>query len=375
MNRSSIPLGLQTLKKYWDSGVLTCNLSFQRHAGMWNNITKSSLVESLLADSYIPPIIFLKDIIGKDDKDKDIINYSILDGQQRLTTLFSYMNDEFQLHASTESIEMDGFTYDIAGRKFSELEEELQDQIKGFRFNIQCLENYTNDEVERLFFNINSGVALSTIQKAKPKLGTENMEFFNELLATEFFTQAINITENQAKKEDDLLLLLQTMLLLDNQQENLEYKNISTATCLNYASSIRNTYNAEKKERLCELVEYLNTAFCTRCKFLRKNNVPIVSVIARIALDENISAEDFKAFIDNFSNSIYPAYEEASGSGNVKAKSVQQRLRVMFIAFCEYFGVEPESMEAPFSNEIPLYIEQNEDFMMHPEDGDEEVTA
>jgi hypothetical protein len=375
MNRSSIPLGLQTLKKYWENEVLTCNLSFQRHAGMWNAITKSSLVASLLSDSYIPPILFLKDITGTDDKGKDIITYSILDGQQRLTTLFAYMNDEFPLHASTECVEMDGFIYDIAGKRFTELEEELQDQIKGFRFNIQCLENYTYDEVERLFYNINSGVALSTIQKAKPKLGNENMEFFNDLLSGSFFTQAINITENQAKKEDDLLLLLQSMLLLDNQQENLEYKNISTTTCLNYAGSIRNTYNADKKEKLAELIGYLNSAFGTRCKFLRKNNVPIVSVIASIAKNENVEPEAFKAFVDSFSNALYPAYEDASGSGNVKAYKVQQRLRVMFLKFCDYFNFATEDIQAPFSEEIPVFLEQEEEIMTPPVECEGEESA
>lgn len=357
MNRSSLPLGVMALYKYWTSSeqTLRCSLSFQRNSGMWNLITKSSLVASVLSDSFIPAVVFLKDKDGTNDKGKDICRYEILDGQQRLTSLFEFLDDRWALHGSIEPIEFDGFTYDIAGKKFSELEPELQDAIKGYRFSIQALENYTYPEVEKLFFNINSGVALSTIQKSKAKLGNENMEFFNGLLTSGFFTQSVNLTEAQAKREDDLLLLLQTMLLLDNRHESREYKNISAATCLAYAESIRNTYNGDKKDMLQDLVEYLDNTFLQKMKFLRKNNVPIVGVCAKVAQEQGISPKDFKTFICEFSNNVYPHYEEASGSGNIKAPKVQMRLRVMFLAMCQYFGWKAEEVRKPFAEEIPLY--------------------
>lgn len=357
MNRSTLPLGVGALYKYWTSSeqTLRCSLNFQRNSGMWNLITKSSLVASVLSDSFIPAVVFLKDKVGTSDKGKDICRYEILDGQQRLTSLFEFLDDRWALHGSIEPIEFDGFTYDIAGKKFSELEPELQDAIKGYRFSIQALENYTFSEVEKLFFNINSGVALSTIQKAKPKLGNENMEFFNKLLSGNFFTQAINITEAQAKREDDLLLLLQTMLLLDNRHEGREYKNISAATCLAYAESVRNTCDGDKKNLRLGVIEYLDEAFPAKIKFLRKNNVPIVGVCAEIAMEQGAAPKDFKTFICEFSNNIYPAYEEASGSGNIKAPKVQQRLRVMFLAMCQYFGWDAEKVRKPFADEIPLY--------------------
>lgn len=357
MNRSTLPLGVGALYKYWHSPeqTLRCSLSFQRNSGMWSLITKSSLVASVLTDSFIPAVVFLKDKVGTNEKGKDICRYEILDGQQRLTSLFEFLDDRFALHGAVEPIEFDGFTYDIAGKKFSELEPELQDAIKGYRFSIQALENYTYPEVEKLFFNINSGVALSTIQESKAKLGNENMAFFNELLTSNFFTQSVNLTEAQAKREDDLLLLLQTMLLLDNRHEGREYKNISTATCLAYAESIRNTYNGDKRDMLQALVEYLDEAFPVKMKYLRKNNAIIVGVCAKAAQEQGADPNAFKAFICEFSNNIYPAYEEASGSGNIKAPKVQMRLRVMFLAMCQYFGWDAEKVQKPFAEEIPLY--------------------
>lgn len=360
MNKSNLPVSLNTMKKWYQSEdkVLQCTLPFQRHSGMWNAITKSNLVWSILADSYIPPIVLLKDKRGVDAKGKDIYGYQILEGQQRLiTTLFPFLNDEWALHGATEPVEVDGFTYDIAGKKFRELEEELQDVIKNYRFTVQAIENYTMEEAEKLYFNINSGVALSAVQKGKAKLGTELVEFLNALLSGSFFTQAINITESQALKEDDLLMLMQGMALLDQRHEQREFKNISAATMLAYAESIRGTYNDVKREMLTEVVDFLDKAFTAKNKFLKKNNTPIVIVMAKIALEQGAEPEAFRVFVNDFANSLYPAYEEASGSGNIKIVNVNMRLRVMFLAMCDYFKWNAENLQKPFLDSEPLFVE------------------
>ena len=354
MNRSSLPVSVNTMKKWYESDdkVLQCTLPFQRHSGMWSPILKSNLVWSMLADSYIPPIVLLKDKRGQDSKGKDIFGYQVLEGQQRLiTTLFPFLNDEWELHGATEPVEVDGFTYDIAGRKFSELEEELQDIIKNYRFTVQAIENYTMEEAEKLYFNINSGVALSAMQKGKAKLGTELIEFLNTLLAGSFFTQGINITEKQALKEDDLLMLMQGMALLDMKNTGRDFKTISASAMLGYAESIRGSYSEDAQQTLMEIVDYLDKAFPTKNKFLRKNNTPIVIVMASIALEQNVEAEAFRAFVNDFANSLYLAYEEASGSGNVKITNVKQRLRVMFIAMCDYFRWNIDDVDKPFESE------------------------
>lgn len=354
MNRSSLPVSVNTMKKWYESDdkVLQCTLPFQRHSGMWSPILKSNLVWSMLADSYIPPIVLLKDKRGEDSKGKDIFGYQVLEGQQRLiTTLFPFLNDEWELHGSVEPVEVDGFTYDIAGKKYSELEEELQDIIKNYRFTVQAIENYTMEEAEKLYFNINSGVALSAMQKGKAKLGTELIEFLNTLLAGSFFTQGINITEKQALKEDDLLMLMQGMALLDMKNTGRDFKTISASAMLGYAESIRGSYSEDAQQTLMEIVDYLDKAFPTKNKFLRKNNTPIVIVMASIALEQNVEAEAFRAFVNDFANSLYSAYEEASGSGNVKITNVKQRLRVMFIAMCDYFRWNIDDVDKPFESE------------------------
>lgn len=361
MQRSNLPVGVNTLKKWKeDLGTLHDDLPFQRHSGMWSNIVQSNLIWSLLADYYVPPIILLKDKVGVNSKGKDDFHYQVCDGLQRLSTIFAFINGDFRLHSATEDVEIDGETYEIAGQSFEELDDVCKEKILQYRFSVQALENYTMEEAEKLFFNINSGVALSTIQKSKSKMGTEMITFLNELLRGNFFTQGINITERQARAEDDLCLLLQSMLLLDNMESGLEYKNISTATCLSYAASLRGNYGEAHKSDLACLVHYLDEAFPQKHKFLRKNNVPIVIIIAAKAMEQDVSEEDFRRFINSFANEVNDAYDEAGGSGNVKAAKVQMRLRIMFLSMCDYFGLNPDEVGKPFAEDIPLYLSNDE---------------
>ncbi len=355
--KPGLQAGLAKLKKWWDGEdrVLRCTLPFQRQAGVWNSITKSSLVWSVLSDNYIPPVILLRDRSGADERGKDIFIYEILDGQQRLTNMFSFMNDEWALHADTPPVVFESFPFDIAGRKFSELEEELQAAISQFKFTLQCFENCTMEEAESLFFHINSGVALSAVQKSKARMGTDLISCFNELLGGVFFASAVHITEAQAKREERLLMLLQSVLLLDNRRDGYPYKTTAASFCQKYAEGLRDNYGEACRRMLTETIDYLGEAFQTTNKFLRKNNVPVVVVMGRVALEQKIEPHDFRLFVNEFASAFYPSYENASGSGNVKAKQVQMRLRVMFLAFCKYFHLNAEAVKRPFSEDIDLY--------------------
>lgn len=344
VNRSSLPLGLSTLKKWKEEkNCLRCTLPYQRHQGMWSNVTKSMLAWSILADSYIPPVVLLKDADGVDDKGKQQFVYEICDGLQRLSSLFDFMNDNYKLHASTPEVEVDGVVYDLGGLLFSELSEECKDRISGYRFSVQCIENYSSEEAEMLFFNINSGVALSTIQKSKPKLGEEICSLIREQLEKPFFTQGINLSTAQAIREDDFYLLLASIMLLD--EEYIGYKSISMGECLKYAEILRNSFSDDKKLEVMEVIDYISQVFTVKAKYLRKNNVPPVIVLAKQALADNIEAGCFKAFLDEFFAKEPEEYREFSGSGNVKLVNISGRMSVLKREYLKYFSLTDQNAE------------------------------
>ena len=73
--------------------------------------------------------------------------------------------------------------------------------------------------------------------------------------------------------------------------------------------------------------------------------------MSKMAIENNVKPELFKAFINDFANALYPAYKEASGSGNIKIANVNQRLKVMFVAMFNYFGWNIDEIGKPFESE------------------------
>lgn len=344
MNRSSLPSSLGTLKKWAspDKDTLRFDLPYQRHSGMWSSIQKSMLVWSILSDSYIPPLIFLKNYEDRDGKDTPV--YSVLDGQQRLTSLFEYIGDEengggFPLHASTPNADIDGDVYEIQGLKFSELSQEMQNLLLGYKFSIQAIEGATDEEAENLFLNINNGVPLSTIQKSKPRLGDALCMYFRDVLEMPFFTQAINLSANQCLKEDDLAVALQAYMLLSEGYD--DYKSISVAECFKFAEWLRNNLDEDEQTNFTLTIEYLGI-FDKKMKFLKKTNIVPVIVVAQFLMLQGVEEADAKSFFNDFFSSESEEYAVFCGAGNVKRPMVEGRVRTLKEAACIQFDLDFE---------------------------------
>lgn len=324
MKKSTIPQNLKTLKKWYDASTLDLNHPIQRASAQWNNLQQSLLVHSILSDYIVPPLYLTKEKQGK------TTIYHLLEGKQRITSLFSFINDEFSLHPKTPVAVFDGNEYVISLKKFSELETELREEILGFFFTIYQIEDATEEEIEESFARLNSGTPLSKIQQARPKLGTELADWANKLVAKDFFQKSLNLTLAQLRREDDFLMLMTGMMLLDTRCNNgFKIKtSASAAECVRFAESIKNNYSQEKREDIELLVEYLSDTFGgAEYKFLKKNNVPIVMYVAQVAIEHGISEKEYlNTVVEFYESDCTEAYNEASGSGNVKMVNVSVRI-------------------------------------------------
>ena len=334
MTKSTLPQGIRTLLKWYEKNTLRFTMPIQRADGQWQSYQKSLLIHSILGDYLIPPIYLVK------YKEADETYYEALDGKQRVTSIFEFIEGQYQLHASTPSVLIDGEEYELANKSFVELSDEVQDLILGFRFTIYVVEDATDEEIEELFARLNSSTPLTLIQKARTVMGTELAEWTREITQMDFFEKAIAFTAAQMRRESELEVVLQSMLLLDAQYEDYDYKGISMREVTKYCQSIRGNYDEGKREWIYDIWGYLSEAFTEKHKFLKKSNVPMVFVTADKAMDMKIAPADFKRFIDVFHANTPVAYEENTGSGNIKRVKTEGRINAMEEALKEFFGTE-----------------------------------
>ena len=159
-------------------GNINFDLAVQR--GMvWDIYRKSLLIHSILQGFPIPAIYLTKE--------NGV--YSALDGKQRCNTIADYISNKFALSLKTPDVKLEDGTFEeIAGKKFSDLSDELQDEIKDFSLTIYYYENITEEEINEMFFRINNGKPLSATEltrvKAKDLKSFQNIASHNMIKAS-----------------------------------------------------------------------------------------------------------------------------------------------------------------------------------------------
>jgi len=128
---------------------------YQRDSDQWDTTTKSLLVESVINNLSIPAFFFevaMKEVAMKGEIE---VNY-VIDGQQRLTTLASFYNNEFAMAASDEASYLSSRSAHYAGKYFKDLPPAYQQALKNYRLAVIKLRNMGEMRLE-VFRRINQG--------------------------------------------------------------------------------------------------------------------------------------------------------------------------------------------------------------------------
>ena len=121
--------------------MLILQPEYQRNK-VWDIERKSLLMESIMLRIPIPTFYFQEDWKG---------NKSVIDGLQRLSTIYSFMNDEFCLKGLQYLKQFNGCCYSELGKKYAVLIQETQ-------LVVNVLDSKCSDQVKfDVFRRVNTG--------------------------------------------------------------------------------------------------------------------------------------------------------------------------------------------------------------------------
>lgn len=354
MIKTTLNWTVKQLKNMFDNKqTLSFNHPIQRQSSQWDNTQQSLLIHSLLASFPVPSIYLEKrEVVDANDVEKRIYSYSVLDGKQRMTTIFSYINGEYSLSEDIPAVELEGTVYEISNKFFDELDEDIKQEILRFKFNIIAFEDVTDEEIEEIFFRLNNSTPLTKAQKSKPLAGVENSILINEITSGRFFSEKCNFSKMQLKKSDDMCALLQSMMLLDVKHRGYEYKDISQDSVMEYSKYINGNYPPETKEKLKKIIGFLDNCFYMKEKNLKKINIPIVVLLADEALERGIINSRFRSFFYDFFEHNKEEYSQYCSSGSVKKEKTEGRIRIMKNAFEEFFKESDKENNETLAEEV-----------------------
>lgn len=348
-----------------DKHTLDFSHPIQRQSGQWDGdkLKKSLLIHSLLANYPVPPIYCLKEAVGAKD-----YSYSILDGKQRLTTIFDYIDGRYPLDEETPPVTVDDTAHELGGKYFTDLDIECQQELLRFKFTIYGFEDADDDLIEEIFFRLNNSSPLSKPQKAMPLCGVENAKFIKSILSDRFFKEICQFSAMQRRKSDDMCTLLQAMMLLDNRYEGYEFASISADEIMRYASHIKKNYSDAQRERLYDIIDYLEKVFPEKEKLLKKINIPIVMLAADTAMGDQydpvkncyrVGPMYFRHWFISFFEESYEEYKQYCSSGSIKKEKTLKRIAIMEGSLKKYFELGDADNAEPAGQDTSLTDDSN----------------
>ena len=168
------------------NNTLTIDDSFQRRY-VWVPKNKISLIETILIGYPIPELYLWQ---NETDPNSGDTKYSIVDGQQRLGAVESFINNEFKLNIS--GLEFKESSY--ARKYFKDLTDDQKSDIWKYKFSIRFLkEEVSHEEIVKIFLRLNSTNTSLNPQELR------NAEFNGE-----FIKLAEKISEISFWKDNDI---------------------------------------------------------------------------------------------------------------------------------------------------------------------------
>jgi hypothetical protein len=135
-------------------GNLDLTPPYQRKS-VWNNDYKVYFIDTILRNFPCPTIFLAVEI-----SPTGLTKYHVVDGKQRLLTVFEFVNDEFP--TSDEYSDPD-----YAHKYFSQLPEEIKPKFWGYKFTIEYLKDANRAELDQSFDRLNKNVARLNAQELR----------------------------------------------------------------------------------------------------------------------------------------------------------------------------------------------------------------
>lgn len=285
----------------------------QRKSGQWNRYSMSLLIDSAIRMYPIFPILVEENEDG---------TYGVIDGKQRLTILNSYVNNEFALSKNLPSTIIDGTEYEIAGKKFSKLDETVQERLSSREIQLYIMRDATEEDIREIFARINSSKGLTNTQR---RTTVENQEFRDvvySLTSHPIFEKVLSPT--QRKKDLDRDMIRQTLMLIETNKDD-DYTSFKNKDINDFIVSYQENINHERIEYLKQAMDKLDENF-EELK-INSSSLPMILYSSYRATRDKKSftklVEEIKNFIESYdSNEEYKQFcvHGTGNSANVKGR-------------------------------------------------------
>jgi uncharacterized protein with ParB-like and HNH nuclease domain len=146
---------------WYKDGLLELSPKYQRNQ-IWNLKAKSYLIDTIIRGLPVPQIFLRQNTDVKTLK----TFREVIDGQQRLTAIIEFINNEFKI--------LKAHNKDYAGCKYSDLPEDVQEDLLNYEFSVELIKSKEDTLIYDMFSRVNTNNMTANRQELR------NAKFWGE---------------------------------------------------------------------------------------------------------------------------------------------------------------------------------------------------
>jgi hypothetical protein len=261
----------------------TVNREYQREEDIWTGIDKKYLIDSILKGFDIPKIYLRK---LPDDM------YEIVDGQQRIDTIWKFRDDKITLSGEISGKEVDG-------KQYSDLRDAFRDVFDEYELDTVILKNYDDEKVRELFTRLQRGKPLNPAERLNAFPGSVVL-IMRELGNHPFF-KLVNMS---LKRYHSYLIAARMLDLQYGIEQFNSFPDIGPDKLYGFFTDHKDLdYNSREFQNVKTNLEYLAQAFRSQGEQIPQlsSEVWIINLYMLIAvLRKNYAMRGKESFLVNF---------------------------------------------------------------------------
>lgn len=347
----SITKTIKQLKKMYDDGQIRFDHFVQR-GDVWEDERKAFLI-----DSFIRGYGTLEIRAVEKMEDKKTVWY-IMDGQQRLKSTFSFLNNTLALECVSDELES------LDGLCFTQIPKEIQELILDEQIFVRYSVNTTEEEERELFNRYNNGKALTNYERVRSK--SDILSLVQSIIARDIFDGSkINRKMGRYKAEELFFRAYISLYMSAPSYEQKYFNNVvanldveqnpNNVDAILLTEEQKNEIVAvfdkmwliySKLEQL-KTTENKKTIDKVKKRIVTPTHFSSIIPFIKISIDQNISVDKMATWLQHFFSgsqkaSIDSTYNTFSTSSVSKPASIQKRHDCLARSFDVYFTPKNE---------------------------------
>lgn len=257
---------------YLDRDNINLDPEYQRQSDVWSLEKKQLLIDSVINRFDIPKF-YLHEYEKPTTIDGKIYKYALIDGKQRLTAIWAFINNEFPLSDDIEYLQEP--TKDLRGLTYSELSKEhprISAYFDGRPLSLMGVRTDDIELIEEMFSRLNEAMPLNAPEK-RNAFGGPIPPIIRNMVKDKFFTNNLPFSNKRYRHLD----LACKFLYLSDSGDAEDTKKIYLDLFVKYFKESKLTKKAnELKEMSKQITEAMAKVFTKNDSLLK--NVGLIVV-------------------------------------------------------------------------------------------------